>query len=123
MSRVFGPEIYPGGQLRCPREIGYMQNFPPDENLSIRSGNKSKIILPEDSFSNIPSGMDTPIPSQENFNSVVPSGINSPIPLGTNYAIPSGDIFLFPLGICPRFQKIPTSLHPTSLRLPTPRYI
>ena len=41
----------------------YPPNYPPDENFSISSGNKSKIILPEDSFSKIPSRIDTPIPS------------------------------------------------------------
>ena len=71
---------------------GSVQNFNPEENLSISSGNESKIILPEDSFSNIPSGISTPIPSQDKFNSAISLGITS----GTNSTIISGDIFSIP---------------------------
>ena len=75
--------------LRAP-----LRNYPPDENFSISMGNKSKIVLPGDSFSKIPSEMDTPIPSQDKFNYVILSGITLPITMGTNYSIPSGNILL-----------------------------
>ena len=70
-------------------------NYPPGENFLISLGNKSRIILPKYSFSNIPFRIDTPISPQENFNYMIPSGINSPIPKGTNYTILSGGIFDF----------------------------
>ena len=101
----------------------YPPNYPPDENFSISSGNKSKIILPKDSFSKITYGINTPILPKEKFNSMIPSGIPLPIPMRTNSMMTSRDIFLFPLGTCPISQNIPMSLHPTSLRPPTPRYI
>ena len=105
----------------------YPPNYPPDKNFLISSGNKSKINLPEDSFSKIPSGIDTPIPSEDKFNSVIPSisipsGITLPITMGTNSSIPSGDIFRFHLGTCPILQNIPMSPQPKSIHLTTPRY-
>ena len=74
----------------------YPPNYPPNENFSISSGNKSKIILPKDSFSKITYGIDTPIPLQNKFYYVIPSGITLPITMGTNYSIPSRDILLIP---------------------------
>ena len=62
----------------------YPPNYPPDENFLISLGNKSKIILPEDSFSKIPYRIYTPIPSQDKFNYAIPSGITLPITMGTN---------------------------------------
>ena len=79
---------------------GYVQNYPPNyppnKNFSISLGNKSKIILPKDSFSKITYGIDTPIPLQNKFYYVIPSGITLPITMGTNYSIPSRDILLIP---------------------------
>ena len=46
---------------------GSVQNSKPEENLSISSGNKSEIILPEDYFTKIPSRIDKPIPSHKNL--------------------------------------------------------
>ena len=82
----------------------YNQNSKPEENFSIRLENKTEKVLPEDSFSKIPSDIDTPSPPQDDFPPVIPSGIISPIPMGTNPKIPSGD---FP-PIPPRYlSKIP----------------
>ena len=106
---------------------GSVQNPPPNslpnENFSINLGNKSRIILPQDYFSNIYSGIDTPIPSQEKFNSVLPLVITLPILIGTNSTIPSQDIFRFHLGTCLILQNITMILQPTSTRLTNPRYI
>ena len=77
---------------------GSVQNSKPKENFLISSGNKPKIILPEYSFSKIPSGIDIPIPSQEIFNSMIPSGITLPITMGTNSTISFGGIFDSPQG-------------------------
>ena len=74
----------------------YSPNYPPDENFSISSGNKSKTILPKYSFSKIPYRIDTPIPSHDKFNSAITLGITLTITMGTNYSIPSRDILLIP---------------------------
>ena len=68
-------------------------NYPPNENFLISSRNKSKLILPQDSFSKIPYWIDIPIPSQEKFNSAITSGITLTITMRTNYSVHSRDIF------------------------------
>ena len=79
----------------------------PKENFSIISGNKSEIILTEDSISNIPPGINSSVLSEDNYNSEIPPGINLPIPSGVNYnsTIPSRYIF----SVSPRdIPKIPS---------------
>ena len=41
-------ETYAGNYTFC--SVGYVHNYKSDENILISSGNKSKTILPEDSF-------------------------------------------------------------------------
>ena len=86
-------------------------------------GTNQNLFYPMINFPILFPGLIHPSPPENNLNSAIPSGITLPIPMGKNSKITSGDIFRFPLRTRPRFQKIPTCLQPTSLCLPTTRYI
>ena len=85
-------ETYVGNSTFCSE--GSVQDSKSEENFSIRSGNIIENVLPEDSFSNIPSSIKNPSPPQEKNPPVIPSGIIYLIPMGTNSKIPSGDFVI-----------------------------
>ena len=82
-------ENYVENHIFCPMENS---KFWSKKIFLISSGNKSEIILIEDSISKIHSGISSSIPSEDNYNYAITSRINSTITSGTIYnsTIPSG---------------------------------
>ena len=86
-------------------------------------GRNQKLFYPKIPFPGFLIELTHPSPHRTNLILQLLQVLLCRLPYGPIIQSPRGILFRFYLGTCPILQNIPMSLHPTSLRLSTQRYI